>query len=193
MGLKVFKICVVKVNDNIVGKGYLVIFDEKLILFFELLFGVVFNVVEQVKYWEFKEECVGFVDYMVMEGEFVCYLEDVYFELLIECEVLIDECEILVVGVGFVGFFFSYKLKEVGFEDVCFCEKGGDVGGIWYWNCYLGIVCDVEVYLYLLLFEEMGYIFFMCFVLGFEIMEYCQQMVEKFGFYDKCFFYIMVE
>jgi cation diffusion facilitator CzcD-associated flavoprotein CzcO len=28
-------------------------------------------------------------------------------------------------------------------------EKGGDVGGTWYWNRYPGVACDIESYVYL--------------------------------------------
>ena len=80
-----------------------------------------------------------------------------------------------------------------GFVDVRFCEKGGDVGGTWYWNRYPGIACDVESYSYLPLLEEMGYIPTMKFASGFEILEYCQKMAEKFGFYDHCLFHTTVE
>ena len=74
-----------------------------------------------------------------------------------------------------------------------FCEKGGDVGGTWYWNRYPGIACDVESYSYLPLLEEMGYFPTMKFASGFEIFEYCQKMAEKFGFYDHCLFHTTVE
>ena len=74
-----------------------------------------------------------------------------------------------------------------------FCEKGGDVGGTWYWNRYPGIACDVESYSYLPLLEEMGYVPTMKFASGFEILEYCQTMAEKFGFYDHCLFHTTVE
>ena len=94
-------------------------------------------------------------------------------------EALTDECEILVVGAGFAGLLLWYKLREAGFTDVRFCEKGGDVGGTWYWNRYPGIACDVESYSYLPLLEEMGYIPTMKFASGFEILEYCQKMAEQ--------------
>ena len=74
-----------------------------------------------------------------------------------------------------------------------FCERGGDVGGTWYWNRYPGIACDVESYSYLPLLEEMGYVPTMKFASGFEILEYCQKMAEKFGFYDRCLFHTSVE
>ncbi|MCA8926977.1 MAG: NAD(P)/FAD-dependent oxidoreductase, partial [Alphaproteobacteria bacterium] len=63
----------------------------------------------------------------------------------------------------------------------------------WYWNRYPGIACDVESYSYLPLLEEMGYIPSMKFASGFEILEYCQTMAERFGFYDRCLFHTTVE
>ncbi|HBV24619.1 MAG TPA: monooxygenase, partial [Acidimicrobiaceae bacterium] len=65
--------------------------------------------------------------------------------------------------------------------------------GTWYWNRYPGIACDVESYSYFPLLEEMEYFPTMKFASGFEILEYCQTMAEKFGFYDKCLFHTTVE
>ena len=39
----------------------------------------------------------------------------------------------------------------------------------------------------------MGYIPTMKFASGFEILDYCQSMAERFGFYDKCLFHTTVE
>ncbi|MBC8239057.1 MAG: NAD(P)/FAD-dependent oxidoreductase [Alphaproteobacteria bacterium] len=151
-----------------------------------------FNAEEQAKYRAFKETRRGAADYMAMEGEFSKYLEDVYSADPIEREALTDECEILVVGAGFAGLLLWYKLRKAGFNDVRICEKGGDVGGTWYWNRYPGIACDVEAYSYLPLLEEMGYYPTMKFASGFEILEYCQMMAEKYQFYDHCLFHTTV-
>ena len=62
-----------------------------------------------------------------------------------------------------------------------FGEKGGDVGGTWYWNRYPGIACDVESYSYFPLLEEMGYFPTVKFASGFEIFAYCQKLAAKFG------------
>ena len=128
-----------------------------------------------------------------MEGEFARYLADVYSAPPVEREPLTDACEILVIGAGFAGLLLWYKLRDAGFQDVRFCEKGGDVGGTWYWNRYPGIACDVESYSYLPLLEEMGYFPTMKFASGFEILEYCQAMAERSGFYDHCLFHTTVE
>jgi len=192
-GLKRFATRAAKATDKIAGKGYSTISDVSLKTLPEPPAGAVFNAQEQAKYREFKESRRGAADYMSMEGEFSRYLEDVYSADPIEREALDDECEILVVGAGFAGLLLWHKLKNAGFEDVRFCEKGGDVGGTWYWNRYPGIACDVESYSYFPLLEEMDYVPSMKFASGFEIMEYCQVMAEKFGFYDHCLFHTTVE
>ena len=192
-GRKVFATRAAPASDRIAGRGYGVVADERLTVFPDAPAGARFNAEEQARYREFKEARRGAADYMAMEGEFAKYLRDVYSADPVPREALGDECEIVVVGAGFSGLLLWYKLREAGFDDVRFCEKGGDVGGTWYWNRYPGIACDVESYSYLPLLEEMGYIPSMKFASGFEILEYCQQLAERFGFYDRCLFHTTVE
>lgn len=192
-GLKAFDTRAAKATEKINGKGYSLITDESLTTLPPPPPGAVFNAEEQAKYREFKEARRGAADYMAMEGEFARYLEDVYSTDPVPRDALTDECEVVVVGAGFAALLLWYRLREAGFHDVRFCEKGGDVGGTWYWNRYPGIACDVEAYSYLPLLEEMGYVPSMKFASGFEIMEYCQNMAEKFGFYDRCLFHTTVE
>ena len=192
-GLKIFDTRASIANDKIVGKGYSPVEDEALKTLPQAPAGAVFNAEEQAKYREFKESRAGAADYMSMDGEFSRYLEDVYSADPVSREALADECEVLVVGAGFAGLLLWHKLQAAGFNDVRFCEKGGDVGGTWYWNRYPGIACDVESYSYFPLLEEMGYVPTMKFAAGFEIMEYCQKLATKFKFYDHCLFHTTVE
>ncbi|MFT7646290.1 MAG: cation diffusion facilitator CzcD-associated flavoprotein CzcO [Candidatus Poriferisodalaceae bacterium] len=192
-GLKTFDTRAAKSTDKIAGQGYSVQQDEALKALPDQPAGATFNAEEQAKYREFKEARRGAADYMAMEGEFSKYLEDVYSEAPVEREALTDECDILVIGAGFAGLLLWHKLRAAGFHDVRFCEKGGDVGGTWYWNRYPGIACDVESYSYLPLLEEMDYVPSMKFASGFEILEYCQAMAREFNFYDHCLFHTTVE
>ncbi|HET6474242.1 MAG TPA: NAD(P)/FAD-dependent oxidoreductase [Pseudomonadales bacterium] len=192
-GRKVFDTRAAKATERIAGKGYSIVTDERLTSLPELPPGAVFNSEEQAKYREFKEFRRGAADYIAMEGEFAKYLEDVYSAPPVPREALSDECEVLVIGAGFAGLLLWHKLQTAGFTDVRFCEKGGDVGGTWYWNRYPGIACDVEAYSYFPLLEEMGYVPTMKFASGFEILEYCQKMATKFGFYEHCLFHTTVE
>jgi cation diffusion facilitator CzcD-associated flavoprotein CzcO len=192
-GLKIFNTRAAKATEKIAGKGYSPIEDEALTTLPAPPPGAVFNAEEQARYRAFKEARRGAADYIAMEGEFAKYLADVYSAPPIEREPLTDACEILVIGAGFAGLLLWHKLRDAGFHDVRFCEKGGDVGGTWYWNRYPGIACDVESYSYLPLLEEMGYFPTMKFASGFEILEYCQTMAERSGFYDHCLFHTTVE
>ena len=192
-GLKIFNTRAAKATEKIAGKGYSPIENAALKTLPPPPPGAVFNAEEQAKYRAFKEARRGAADYIPMEGAFSKYLADVYSAPPIPREPLTDSCEILVIGAGFAGLLLWYKLRDAGFQDVRFCEKGGDVGGTWYWNRYPGIACDVEAYSYLPLLEEMGYFPTMKFASGFEILEYCQAMAERSGFYDRCLFHTTVE
>jgi cyclohexanone monooxygenase len=192
-GLKLFNTRAAKATEKIAGKGYSPVADVALKTLPEPPPGAKFNAEEQAKYRANKEARRGAADYMAMEGEFAKYLEDAYSAPPVQREPLSDDCEIVVIGAGFGALVLWYKLKAAGFTDVRFCEKGGDVGGTWYWNRYPGIACDVESYSYLPLLEEMGYYPSMKFASGFEILEYCQAMAERYGFYDRCLFHTTVE
>ncbi len=192
-GLKTFDTRAAPAMGSIIGSGYGVTDDAALKALPEQPAGAVFDAQEQAKYRAFKEARRGAADYIPMEGEFARYLQDVYSTEPVPREALTDECEVVVVGAGFAGLLLWHKLSEAGFDDVRFCEKGGDVGGTWYWNRYPGIACDVESYSYLPLLEEMGYVPSMKFASGFEIFEYCQAMAERFGFYEHCLFHTTVD
>ncbi len=192
-GRKIFATRAAKATERIAGKGYSPVSDPALLTLPPPPADAAFNEAERERYRAFSEARRGAADYMAMEGEFARYLEDVYSAPPVERPALDDECEVLVIGAGFAGLLLWYKLKAAGFTDVRFCEKGGEVGGTWYWNRYPGIACDVESYSYLPLLEEMGYFPTMKFASGFEILEYCQLVAERTGFYDRCLFHTTVE
>jgi len=192
-GLKIFNTRAAKATERIQGKGYSAVSDQTLKELPPPPAGAVFNAQEQERYRRNKEERRGAADYIAMEGEFARYLADVYSAPPVPRAALTDECEELVIGAGFGGLLLWNKLRKAGFRDVRFCEKGGDVGGTWYWNRYPGIACDVEAYSYLPMLEEMDYFPSMKFASGFEILEYCQLVASRLGFYDHCLFHTTVE
>ena len=53
----------------------------------------------------------------------------------------------VIVGAGFSGLYMLHRLRESGRKAVVI-ERGGDVGGTWYWNRYPGARCDVESHQY---------------------------------------------
>lgn len=50
--------------------------------------------------------------------------------------------DVIIVGAGFGGLYAVHHLRQLGLRVVAF-EKGGGVGGTWYWNRYPGARCDV--------------------------------------------------
>ena len=191
-GLKSFDTRAGKASERIAGKGYSAVDDPNLKWLPPPPSEARFDAQQQARYRDNREARRGAADYIAMEGEFARYLQDAYSEPPVPREALADTCEVLVIGAGFGGMLLWHKLRRAGFTDVRFCEKGGDVGGTWYWNRYPGIACDVESYSYLPLLEEMGYFPSMKFASGFEIFEYCQRVARETGFYDRCLFHTTV-
>ena len=54
-----------------------------------------------------------------------------------------QSADAVIVGAGFSGLYLLHRLRSLGFTSRVF-ERGGDVGGTWYWNRYPGARCDVE-------------------------------------------------
>lgn len=50
--------------------------------------------------------------------------------------------DVIVVGAGFAGMHMLWKLRQLKMSALVI-ERGGDVGGTWYWNRYPGCRCDV--------------------------------------------------
>ncbi|MCG8542848.1 MAG: NAD(P)/FAD-dependent oxidoreductase, partial [Alphaproteobacteria bacterium] len=61
--------------------------------------------------------------------------------------------DVVIVGAGFSGLYLLHRLRGLGFSTRVF-ERGGDVGGTWYWNRYPGARCDVESMQYSYSFDE---------------------------------------
>jgi len=191
-GRKRFNTRAVRSSETLGGRGYDVVTKSEYKTLPEFKKDAAFDENAKEKYREFKEDRLGTDDYMAIEGKNARYLEDHYSSEPVKRDSLMDECEILCVGSGFAGLLLWYKLSKAGFTDVRFCEKGGDVGGTWYWNRYPGVACDVEAYSYLPLLDEMEHYPPTKFASGFEIYEYCQKIARKSGFYENCLFHTEV-
>jgi cation diffusion facilitator CzcD-associated flavoprotein CzcO len=55
---------------------------------------------------------------------------------------------VAVVGGGFGGIGAAVMLKRQGYEDVTVFERGERIGGVWNFNTYPGLACDVPSHLY---------------------------------------------
>lgn len=126
--------------------------------------------------------------YLEVAGDFAHYVEDPYIDEAIDREPLTDEVDVVVIGGGFGGLLAGARLREAGVESLRLIEKGGDVGGTWYWNRYPGAMCDVESYIYLPLLEEVGYVPTEKYVHAAEILAHSRNIARHFRLYDNACF-----
>ena len=99
-----------------------------------------------------------------------------------------DEVEVLFIGGGFSALLTSARLRQRGVENIRIVERGGDVGGTWYWNRYPGVACDVVAYDYIPLLDEMDYVPSRHYAGGAEILGHCQAIARKYDLYDLAVF-----
>ncbi len=126
--------------------------------------------------------------YVEVTAEFSHYVDDPYVDPGFTRDPVFDEVEVAIIGAGFGGLLTAARLREVGVESIRIVERGGDVGGTWYWNRYPGAMCDIESYVYLPLLEEMGYIPKHKYSYAPEIFEYSKAIARKFNLYDQGLF-----
>ena len=94
----------------------------------------------------------------------------------------------LFIGGGFSALLTSARLREKGVASIRIVERGGDVGGTWYWNRYPGAACDVVSYDYLPLLDEMGYVPKHHYSRGPEIFAHCQAIARRYDLYELAVF-----
>ncbi|MFJ4655731.1 flavin-containing monooxygenase [Nocardia sp. NPDC088792] len=61
---------------------------------------------------------------------------------------MVRDPRIVIIGAGVSGIATAVTLQRNGFHNFVILEKGSDVGGVWYWNRYPGLTCDVPSHLY---------------------------------------------
>ncbi|MFJ9370620.1 flavin-containing monooxygenase [Nocardia sp. NPDC101769] len=87
---------------------------------------------------------------------------------------------IVIIGAGVSGIASAITLQRNGFDDFAILEKGSDVGGVWHWNHYPGLTCDVPSQLYQFGFApkpDWSHIF----AHGPEIQRYLADVAEQYG------------
>ena len=125
----------------------------------------------------------GSAQYVEVAGRFAHFVDDPYVEPGFTRAPLTDEVDVALIGGGFGGLLAGARLKQAGVTSVRIVEKGGDVGGTWYWNRYPGAACDIESYVYLPMLEELGYVPKEKYSRAPEIFAYCRRIAEKFDLY----------
>jgi cyclohexanone monooxygenase len=130
----------------------------------------------------------GNAQYLGLNGIFKDFDADPYVEPGFTRDAVVDEVEVVIVGGGFGGMLTGARLRQAGIGSFRIVEKGGDLGGTWYWNRYPGAACDVESYSYLPLLEETGYMPTEKYAKAPEIFAYCQLLGRTFGLYEGALF-----
>ena len=125
----------------------------------------------------------GNEQYIQPSGRFGHYLEDPYVAPVSRAP-LFDEVTVAFIGGGFAGLVTAARLREAGVTDVRIIEKGGDVGGTWYWNRYPGAQCDTAAFVYLPLLEETGHMPSEKYTHGPEILDHCRRIAQHYGLYE---------
>ena len=94
------------------------------------------------------------------------------------------EPRIVIIGAGVAGIATAVTLQRAGFHDFTILEKGADVGGVWHWNRYPGLTCDVPSQLYQFSFAPKAD-WTGVFAPGVEIQRYLREVVGQFGLDDR--------
>jgi len=123
-----------------------------------------------------------------LTGSLASYAVDPYAGEQTPRDPIVDTVECLFIGGGFSALLTSARLREKGVESIRIVERGGDVGGTWYWNRYPGAACDVVAYDYLPLLDELDYVPKDHYAKGPEILAHCQAIAKKYDLYDLAVF-----
>ncbi|MBN4926959.1 NAD(P)/FAD-dependent oxidoreductase [Hoyosella rhizosphaerae] len=78
------------------------------------------------------------------------------------------------------GIAMGATLRKANIDDFVILEKGSDVGGVWHWNRYPGLACDVPSHLYQYSFATKPD-WSRVFATGPEIQRYHRDVVEEHG------------
>lgn len=90
---------------------------------------------------------------------------------------------IAILGAGMSGLCMAMQLRKKGIDDFVILEKADNVGGTWRENRYPNIACDVPSHVYSFSFE-LNPNWSHSYSGGAEILDYCENCVEKYGLQD---------
>ena len=129
--------------------------------------------------------------YIAAEGVFSHYVDDPYTPRVDRDPIIespADAVDVAFIGGGFAGLLTGAALRQAGVDRVRLIDKGGDVGGTWYWNRYPGAMCDTASLIYLPLLEETGYLPSEKYTGGADILEHCRRIARHFDLYRDAVF-----
>jgi cyclohexanone monooxygenase len=122
--------------------------------------------------------------YLEVSGDYAGFAVDRHAEVPDRAPVE-EEVGAVVVGAGFGGLLAGVRLLGAGVDDVRLVEKGGRIGGTWYWNQYPGAQCDIESYIYLPLLEELGVVPTERYAGAPEILAHAQRIADHYGLSER--------
>ncbi len=132
----------------------------------------------------------GNAQYLQLKDQLSHYLDDPYTPVEPR-EPKHDHVTLTFIGAGFAGLVTGARLREAGVP-VRLLEKGGDVGGTWYWNRYPGAQCDTASFVYMPLLEETGHMPSEKYAHAPEILEHCRRIARHYDLYDDALFHTEV-
>ncbi|OAL32581.1 hypothetical protein AYO20_07891 [Fonsecaea nubica] len=105
-----------------------------------------------------------------------------------------SRCEILILGAGYGGLLVAARLIQSGVDvnDIRMVDAAGGYGGVWWYNRYPGLMCDVESHIYLPLLEELDYMPKNKYSYGTELREHARAVAQHFNLLDKTLFQVKV-
>jgi cation diffusion facilitator CzcD-associated flavoprotein CzcO len=92
----------------------------------------------------------------------------------------VEAVDVLIVGAGFAGLGMAIHLRKAGMESFLVVEKGGEVGGTWWYNRYPGCACDIPSHLYSFSFER-NPDWSRMYAGQAEILEYLKGCAKRYG------------
>ena len=95
-----------------------------------------------------------------------------------------DMTSVAIVGGGFGGIGAAVMLSREGYHDVTVFERGDRVGGVWNFNTYPGIACDVPSHLYEFSFAPNPN-WSRRYAPGAEIQAYMEDVARRHGVLDR--------
>ena len=130
----------------------------------------------------------GKEQYRKIAGQFGDFAKDPHVEAIIERPPLHDEVDVLLIGGGFSGLMTGARLRMAGVKSIRIVERGGDVGGTWYWNRYPGAACDIDSYIYMPMLEDIGDMPSRKYPPASELLEHARKIARKYDLYRDAVF-----
>jgi cyclohexanone monooxygenase len=130
----------------------------------------------------------GNTQYLDVSGDYAKFAADPY---LVDSpggrprEARFADVDALILGGGWAGLTMAARLHEAGVPDFLIVDQAGDFGGVWYWNRYPGVRCDMESYIYMPLLEEIGTVPTEKYAGGPEMLEHARAIGRHYDLYSR--------